>query len=101
MGVRKTLASDAIEKEVVLAIACRAILIDTSAVSLCTTIEGTTYRTSSDEVIARIAGTSQWIGGALDEGPAERCTVTLTDPLWIGDIVESGIVEESRRTYTL
>jgi len=72
MTVGKTLASDAVEEVVVLAHTCCAVLVDTGAISLGTTIEGTTDCTSRDEEVARVAVTSQWISGALGDGPIER-----------------------------
>jgi len=101
MGAGKTLASDAVEKEVLLTLTRRAILIDASAVSLCTAIEGTTNRATRDEKKTGVAGTGQWVDGALGESPAEQCTVALADSLWNGDVVERSIEKESRRAHTL
>jgi uncharacterized membrane protein len=71
VAVGKTLASDAVEKVVILAQTCRTVLVDTSAVSLASTIEGATDRTTRDEEVAGIAVAGQWVTGALGDGSIE------------------------------
>jgi hypothetical protein len=71
MAVSNALINDVVEKVVLLAHTCCAVLVDAGAVCLYTTIEGTTDRTTRDKVIARAASTSQWVGGTLGEGLVE------------------------------
>jgi len=72
MAVGNTLASDGVEEVVVLAHTCCAVLVDTGAVSLATTIEITTNCTSRGKEEAGIAVTSQWISGALGDSLIDR-----------------------------
>jgi hypothetical protein len=72
MVVRKTLSGDAVEKIVILAHTCRTALVGTGAVSLGTTIEGTTDRSTRDEEVTGVTVASQWIRGALGDGPLEQ-----------------------------
>jgi hypothetical protein len=66
-----------------------------------TTIECTIDRTICDEEVTGIEISSQWITGALEDGPLERYAIALTNFLGSGDAAERSIVEESRRADTL
>jgi hypothetical protein len=70
--VGNALASDFVKKVVVIAHICGAVFVDTGAVSLATTVEGTTDRTTREEVVIGVAVTRKWISGALGDGPLER-----------------------------
>jgi hypothetical protein len=63
--VGNALASDFVKKVVVTAHIC-------GAVSLATIVEGTTDRTTREELVIGVAVTRKWISGALGDGPLER-----------------------------
>jgi hypothetical protein len=71
VAVRTTLPSDANEKVVIVAHACRAVLVDIDAVSFGSTIKCTTDRTTRGEEVAGVTVTSQYIHSALGKGPIE------------------------------
>jgi hypothetical protein len=77
------------------------VLVGTGAASLGTTFECTIDRTICDEEVTGIEISSQWITGALEDGPLERYAIALTNFLGSGDAAERSIVEESRRADTL